>query len=114
MVLLVIDTQKGITDDRLYEFDKLKANIKELIALARDNNNEVIFVQHDDGPGTGFSEGDEDFEIFDEFAPNDGEKIFKKSVNSALHPSTGLVDYLKEKGVKTVMMVGIVKLLILN
>ena len=52
-------------------------------------------------------EGDEDYEIFDEFAPNDGEKIFAKSVNSALHPSTGLLDYLKEKGVKTVMMVGI-------
>ena len=60
MVLLVIDTQKGITDDRLYEFDKLKANIKELIALARDNNKEVILVKHDDGHGTGFSEGDED------------------------------------------------------
>ena len=102
MVLLVIDTQKGITDDRLYEFEKLKSNIKELIALARENNKEVIFVQHDDGPGTGFSVGDEDFEIFDEFAPNDGEKIFTKNVNSALHPSTGLLDYLKKKGVKTV------------
>ena len=107
MVLLVIDTQKGITDDRLYEFEKLKSNIKELIALARENNKEVIFVQHDDGPGTGFSVGDENFEIFDEFAPNDGEKIFTKNVNSALHPSTGLLDYLKGKGVKTVMMVGI-------
>ena len=59
MVLLVIDTQKGITDDRLYEFEKLKSNIKDLIALARENNKEVIFVQHDDGPGTGFSVGDE-------------------------------------------------------
>lgn len=35
MTLLVIDTQKGITDDRLYEFEKFKSNIKELISLAR-------------------------------------------------------------------------------
>ena len=107
MVLLVIDTQKGITDDRLYEFDKMRANIKELIALARENGKEVIYVQHDDGPRSGFTKGDRDFEIFDEFAPNDGEKIFFKEVNSALHPSTGLLDYLKEKGEKTVMVVGI-------
>ena len=32
MTLLVIDTQKGITDDRLYEFEKFKANVKELIS----------------------------------------------------------------------------------
>ena len=35
MVLLVIDTQKGITDERLYEFEKVTKNIKELIDLAR-------------------------------------------------------------------------------
>jgi hypothetical protein len=31
MILLVIDVQKGITDERLYEFEKVKSNIKELI-----------------------------------------------------------------------------------
>ena len=97
MVLLVIDTQKGITDDRLFGFDRLKQNIKELITLARENGKEVIFVQHDDGPGTGFSVGDEEFEIFDEFAPETGEKVFIKTVNSALHPSVGLLDYLRQK-----------------
>ena len=35
MVLLVIDTQKGITDDRLYEFEKLKSNIKEPFNISR-------------------------------------------------------------------------------
>ena len=107
MILLVIDTQKGITDDRLYEFDRLKENIKELIALARENKKEVIYVQHDDGPGSGFTEGDWDYEIYDEFAPREGERIFTKNVNSALHPSTGLLDYLKEKGEKSIMVVGL-------
>ena len=107
MVLLVIDTQKGITDDRLFAFDRLKDNIVKLIASARENGREVIFVQHDDGPGTGFSVGDEEFEIFDEFAPAAGEKIFIKTVNSALHPSVGLLEYLMQKKETTVMAVGL-------
>ena len=31
MVLLVVDTQKGIVDERLYAFEKFVSNIKELI-----------------------------------------------------------------------------------
>ena len=107
MTLLVIDTQKGITDDRLYEFEKFKANVKELISLARANGVEVVFVQHDDGPGTGFSVGDVDYEIYDEFAPVGPERIFAKAVNSALHPSTDLYEYLKEKKEVSLMIVGL-------
>ncbi len=107
MVLLVVDTQKGITDSRLYEFEKVTANIKLLIAKARENNIEVIFVQHDDGPGSGFSKGDEDFEIYEEFAPQKDEKIFYKSVNSAFNPSTGLTKYLSAKNEKQIMVVGL-------
>ena len=107
MVLLVIDTQKGITDDRLYEFEKVTKNIKELITLARANHKKVIFVQHDDGPGTGFSVGDEEFEIYDEFAPQEGEPTFIKTVNSALHPSVGLLDALKANGERRIMTVGL-------
>ena len=107
MVLLVIDTQKGITDSRLYCFEKLRANIKTLIAKARESGVEVVYVRHDDGPGTGFSVGDDEFQIFEEFAPREGEQIFDKRVNSALHPSVGLSAYLAEKGEKRLMVVGL-------
>ena len=107
MVLLVIDTQKGITDERLYEFEKVTKNIKELIDLARANHKKVIFVQHDDGPGTGFSVGDEEFQIYDEFKPQEGEWIFVKTVNSALHPSVGLINELKDLGERELMVVGL-------
>ena len=107
MILLVVDTQKGITDDRLYEFAKMKSNIKELISEARQNDVEVIYVRHDDGPGTGFSIGDEEFEIFEEFAPQEGERIFDKTVNSALHGSVGLAEYLAQKCEKQIMVVGL-------
>lgn len=107
MTLLVIDVQKGITDERLFEFEKVKSNIKELIGRARQNHKEVIFVQHDDGPGSGFSVGDEEYEIHEEFTPEWNEKIYTKSVNSALHPSTKLLSYLQEKGEDTIMVVGL-------
>ena len=55
MVLLVVDAQNGIVDERLYEFRKFVGNIKKLIGAAREQGIEVIYVQHDDGPDTGFS-----------------------------------------------------------
>ena len=107
MTLLVIDTQKGITDSRLYGFETLRANIKALIAQARESGAEVIYVRHDDGPGTGFSVGDDEFQIFEELAPLEGERIFDKRVNSALHPSVGRSACLAEKGEKRLMVVGL-------
>lgn len=107
MILLVIDTQKGITDERLYNFEMLRTNIKTLISTARKNHVEVVYVRHDDGPGTGFSVGDDEFQIFEEFAPEGQERIFDKKVNSAFDDSTGLVKYLAEKKEKTIMVVGL-------
>lgn len=107
MILLVVDTQMGITDERLHAFSRLRENIKTLISKAREHNVEVVYVRHDDGPGTGFSVGDEEFAIFEEFAPKEGERIFDKTVNSALHESTGLAAYLAGKGEKQIMVVGL-------
>ena len=107
MVLLVVDTQKGITDDRLYNFESLRTNIKRLIYEARNHHVEIIYIRHDDGPGTGISLGDDEFEIFEEFAPKGQERIFDKTVNSAFDDSTGLVKYLAEKKEKKIMVVGL-------
>lgn len=78
MKLLVIDIQKGITDSRLFNFDEFIDNTSRIIQAARDNQIEVIYFQHDDGLGTGFSIGDEEFEIAEQVHPREGEKIFKK------------------------------------
>ena len=48
MILLVVDTQKGCFNENLYLFETIKKNIKQLISLARENNVEVVYVQHDD------------------------------------------------------------------
>ena len=42
MKLLVVDTQKGCYDERLYSFETVTRNIKQLIATARENDVEVL------------------------------------------------------------------------
>ena len=106
MVLLVIDIQKGITDSRLYNFDSFIKETQRIIDSARRNNVEIIYVQHDDGPGTGFSIGDIDFEIADQVAPKNGEKIFIKNINSCFG-NKELVQYLQELEDKNLMIVGL-------
>ena len=107
MVLLVVDTQKGCFDERLYSFETVRKNIKQLISVARENNIEVIYVQHDDGPGTELDKDAKNYEIYEEFAPRDGERRFEKNVNSAFHPMTGLTEYLHSKNEKDIITIGV-------
>lgn len=104
MKLLVIDIQKGITDDRLYNYEAFIDNTVRIINAARDNQVEIIYFQHDDGPGTGFSIGDEEFEIADIVKPIDGERIFIKTVNSCFG-NKEFTDYIKDED--TLMIVGL-------
>lgn len=106
MVLLVIDTQKLIINDNLYKFDTFVGNIKRLISEARVNDIEVIYVRHDDGQGAELTKGTEGFEIYDEFKPENREKIFDKNVNSAFK-CTGLLEYLKEKDENEIVVTGL-------
>lgn len=106
MIVLVIDIQKGITDERLYNFPGFIQNTTKIIETARKNKIEVIYVQHDDGPGTGFSVGDEDFEIADQVKPAEGEKRFIKDMNSCFG-NKEFAAYLEEKNEDTLMIVGL-------
>ena len=94
MVILVIDIQKGITDSRLYNYESFLDNTIKLLDAARKNHVEVVYVQHDAGPGSGLSAGDEDFEIADQVAPEKGEKVFVKTINSCF----GNKDFMKYTG----------------
>ena len=107
MVLLVVDAQKGITNENLYAFDAFVNNVRTLIDESRKAGVEVVFVRHDDGPGSGFSVGDEAFEIYEEFEPDEGERIFDKDVNSAFHKTCGLLRYLQARNVDKIITVGL-------
>lgn len=106
MVLLVVDTQKLITNEKLYEFDIFVSNVKEIIHEARANNIEVIYVRHDDGIGNELTKGIDGFEIYEKFQPINDEKIFDKNVNSAFK-GTGLLEYLIDKREKDIIIVGL-------
>lgn len=106
MILLVVDTQTLITNDKLYMFDRFTENVKKLIAAARENSVEVIFIRHDDGEGQALTKGAEGYDICDEFKPLNGERIFDKTFNSAFL-NTGLTEYLNGCGEKEIMAVGL-------
>ena len=106
MILLVIDMQKALIDDELYAFDTFMERTTRLIDAARKNNVEVIFVQHDAGTGSGFSVGDEAFEIADEVAPREGEKVFVKTINSCFG-NKDFKAYMEQLDDKRVMIIGL-------
>lgn len=106
MVLLVVDTQKLITNSELYQFELFESRVKTLITKARGNGVEVIFVRHDDGVGNALTKGTDGFEIYDGFKPAGDEKVFDKNVNSSFK-GTGLLEYLRKKEKTTIIIVGL-------
>lgn len=106
MKLLVIDIQNGITNEGLYQFDSFISNCQNIINTARKNHIEVIYFQHDDGPGTGFSIGDEAFELSDLVKPLTGEKVFVKTINSCFG-NKDFEEYLSNSNEKEIMIIGL-------
>ncbi len=105
-VLLVVDVQNTLIENHPYNERKVLENIKTLIASARKNNIEVVYVRHDDGVGTAFEKNTPSWEIYNEIKPTDDETIFDKKYNSAFH-KTGLEIYLDSKGIENIILVGL-------
>ena len=106
MILLVIDMQKGLVDEDLYAFDTFTERTTQLVDVARKSHVEVIFVQHDAGPDSGMSVGDEAFEIIDRIAPAEGEKVFVKTINSCFG-NKEFREYMEQKNDKRLMIIGL-------
>ena len=104
-VLLVVDVQTAMVKQNPYQIERVVSNIKRLIAFCRDQGIEVIYVRHDDGPGSDLERNTEGWQIYSEISPQ-GEKIFDKQHNSAfLH--TGLKEYLDERNIRNIILVGL-------
>lgn len=106
MILLVVDMQKGIVDEDLYDYENFMDRTVRLIDAARKNDVEVIFVQHDAGEGTGLSVGDEDFELVGEVGRREVEKVFVKKINSCFG-NRDFRDYMEKQSDKRLMIVGL-------
>lgn len=106
MILLVVDTQKLIMTDAMYNFEQFKSNVSNLINEARSNDIEVIYVCHNDGEGSVLTPGTEGFEVYEDFKPLKDDKMFVKVYNSAFK-ATELDLYLKSKDIKDIAICGL-------
>jgi nicotinamidase-related amidase len=106
--LLVIDVQQGLDDPRCGARNNpgLERNLAALLAAWRRTRRPVIHVQHmsrnpdsplrPDRPGNAFKP---------EAAPEGGEPVFRKTVNSAFI-GTALEDHLRRQGIDTLVLAG--------
>ena len=106
MILLVVEAQQLITTTKLFQFDIFVENVTKVIKASRDKKIEVIYICHDDGAGSELTKGTVGYEIFPKFKPESGEKIYEKQNNSAFR-NTGLLEYLKKKNEKDIIIVGL-------
>ena len=106
MILLVVNMQKCLVDEELYDYDSFVEKTVKLIDAARKNRVEVIYVQHDAGPGSGLSAGDDGFEIADQVSPEEGEKVFVKTINSCFG-NKEFKEYMEQQEDKRLMVIGL-------
>lgn len=103
--LLVIDVQNALVNEGPYAWEKVNMNIQKLIGEARENEIEVIFVQHIGSDGGELEQGSIGGEIFKDVAPKTSEKVFTKRFNSAFK-ETGLNEYLREQNISKLVVTG--------
>lgn len=103
--LLIVDVQNALLQDGPYRKDAFLSGLKQVLAAARENGIEVIYIQHNGGKGDALEAGTEGFAVAAEVQPQEGEKTFVKTRNSAFL-DTPLQDYLSGKGIHTLVLCG--------
>lgn len=107
--LLVIDVQKGLDGPRWGDRNNPQAEerIADLLAAWRATARPVIHVQHASlEPESPLREGQPGHAIKSEAAPEDGEPVFRKHVNSAFI-GTDLESHLRSRGIEELVVVGL-------
>ena len=119
--LMVIDMQRYFLDERSHAFldaaSVVKENAKRLVGLYRQRGLPIIFTRHalkdeDEAGimaswwGDNIRDGDPMSGIVDELKPMDGEHVIRKTRYSAFI-GTDLDDYLASKGVKRLVVTGV-------
>lgn len=103
--LLVVDVQEALVEGHPYREEEFLGNLQQLLAAARGNGVEVVYVRHDGGAGDELEAGSPGWRIHRAVSPEPGEKIFDKTYNSAFK-STGLKDYLDGRGISRIFLAG--------
>lgn len=104
--LLVIDVQTALMEDAIYQKELFLTSLKKTIEICRRDGIEVIYIQHEEPAGSPFERGTHGWELYSEIAPEAGEEVFRKQVNSAFR-NTGLHEYLTSKGICNLILTGL-------
>ena len=105
LALLVIDVQNILVHSKPFAIDEIIENIKNLIEVSRENNVEVIYVQHNGKVGSEIEPNSDGWQIYEKIKPNPNEKIFFKNYNSAFK-ETNLHEYLKSRDINDLIITG--------
>lgn len=103
---LLIDVQTAMIENHPYEYPAFLEKAQTLLNFCRSHGIEVIYIRHDDGPGTDLEMESPGWQIYSVVAPLKGERIFDKRFNSAFH-RTGLRDYLRKRKIDTLILAGL-------
>lgn len=105
-LLLIVDVQQAIADQKPYLFPEVLMNIKTLLQKFREMKKPLIFIQHDDGIGSDLEVNTYSWQIVEEIKPLPGERIIPKRFNSAFRETT-LEQELIEMNIKKIIIVGL-------
>ncbi|MGD6831049.1 cysteine hydrolase family protein [Sutcliffiella halmapala] len=107
--LIIIDVQKAFDDPKWGIRNNLDAekNIKSLLTKWRENQYEVVYIQHTSkNPQSVFHPENEGFLIKEIVKPHENETVLTKEVNSAFI-GTSLQRYINNFGIKEVVITGL-------
>ncbi|MBC8061030.1 MAG: cysteine hydrolase [Clostridiaceae bacterium] len=103
--LLVVDFQNALVLAEPFAVAEIISNIKRLIKMCRENNVEIIYIQHNDKVGEELEPNSDGWKIYREVSPNVNEKVICKNYNSAFK-ETGLKEYLDNKYINQLIITG--------
>jgi len=104
--LLIIDMQKGsFLHNPRYDAKNVIGRINKLSAFFRSNGRPVIFIQHDGSRQGSLVHGSMDWEILDELAREESDRVFEKTANDSFY-GTALHDHLKRLDIDRLYITG--------
>lgn len=105
IALLVVDVQNALVLAKPFAIEEVISNIKRLINVCRENDVEVIYIQHTDKIGGELGLDSDGWQIYEEISPIKTEKVICKNYNSAFK-ETSLKEYLDNKGINQLIITG--------
>ncbi|WP_373231367.1 cysteine hydrolase family protein [Cohnella sp.] len=106
--LLIVDVQSGMFDETppIYQGEVLIEKIKKLIMNARQEDFQIIYIQHNEKPGESLETGTPGWEIHPDISPKDEDIIIQKFTPDSFF-NTSLHQQLQDKGISELIIVGI-------